>query len=435
MAGLHNEAINTLLSADSIVDPQNSNQRLLVHGLLATNYRENHHPLAGRIHLDQAKGLVETIENPNERNKRLANIHQEMAYMWMEEKEYNKAIDEIRKSIASMDKMSTDVGKKFSYALNYQIIGDNYLKLSLPDSAARAYDISLKTLKESNSPESTLKGFILLGLAKTELAQDDAEKAKNLLLEAEDIGLKANNETLLTQVYAALTSFYKNKNDADNYILYNEKYLETLKLGENREKSISSELAAFLYPPAVKKELPKEPFYWEYALIVGILASSGFVIYRKRRTAKKIDNEEVTALSPVEPDKKSDWQKDYMTDEAMDAIVEKLKALEDQKFYLNNSLSLGSVASEVGVNHRYLSHTVHQKFDKDFASYINELRIQYIVAFLQENPKHLHYKISYLAEISGFSSHNRFSITFKKVLGISPSELIQELQEKHNQKI
>ncbi|HLV38436.1 helix-turn-helix domain-containing protein, partial [Xanthomarina sp.] len=58
---------------------------------------------------------------------------------------------------------------------------------------------------------------------------------------------------------------------------------------------------------------------------------------------------------------------------------------------------------------------------------INKLRIQYIVNKLKSDPDYLNYKISYLAEECGFSSHSKFSASFKNVTGLSPSTFISNL--------
>ncbi|PTT72493.1 helix-turn-helix domain-containing protein, partial [Chryseobacterium sp. HMWF001] len=65
----------------------------------------------------------------------------------------------------------------------------------------------------------------------------------------------------------------------------------------------------------------------------------------------------------------------------------------------------------------------HKK--KNFNSYINELRINYITKEIYNNPKFSQYKISYLADLCGFSSHSIFASTFKKITGMSPSVYIQ----------
>ena len=87
----------------------------------------------------------------------------------------------------------------------------------------------------------------------------------------------------------------------------------------------------------------------------------------------------------------------------------------------------------MGVNQRYLSHVIKTHKNSDFANYVNELRINYIVKKINENPDYLKYKISYLAELCGFSSHTRFTINFKKVTGTTPSVYIAKVREKNLQ--
>jgi len=51
---------------------------------------------------------------------------------------------------------------------------------------------------------------------------------------------------------------------------------------------------------------------------------------------------------------------------------------------------------------------------------------------LYEEPKHREYKISYLAELCGFSSREVFTTIFKKETGISPSYFIDHLKNDIN---
>ena len=39
------------------------------------------------------------------------------------------------------------------------------------------------------------------------------------------------------------------------------------------------------------------------------------------------------------------------------------------------------------------------------------------------------YKLSYLAEMSGFTSHSKFTIAFKSVVGVTPSQFIENLKQ------
>lgn len=119
-------------------------------------------------------------------------------------------------------------------------------------------------------------------------------------------------------------------------------------------------------------------------------------------------------------------QKNYMPKETEQYILRKLKTFEKNKQYLNKQISLNYVAAEFGINHRYLSHVINKHEQKDFANYINELRIHYIIDCLDNKPEYLKYKISYLADKCGFTSHSRFTLTFKKIIGESPSSYIND---------
>jgi AraC-like DNA-binding protein len=86
----------------------------------------------------------------------------------------------------------------------------------------------------------------------------------------------------------------------------------------------------------------------------------------------------------------------------------------------------------LGTNSKYLNEILKIYKDKTFSQYINDLRIDYITKLLYEEPKSREYKISYLAEICGFSSREVFAVAFKKKMGISPSYFIENLRKEKN---
>ena len=64
-----------------------------------------------------------------------------------------------------------------------------------------------------------------------------------------------------------------------------------------------------------------------------------------------------------------------------------------------------------------------------FNSYVNEVRVRRSMADLEKNPEFHNFKIAYLAEKYGFSSHSKYSAAFKAVTGITPSLFIARLQQ------
>lgn len=109
-------------------------------------------------------------------------------------------------------------------------------------------------------------------------------------------------------------------------------------------------------------------------------------------------------------------------------ILEKLHAFEREHHYIQN-VSLASMAAELNTNTKYLSHILDKYRNKTFTDYINHQRISYIVKLLYQEPKTRKYKVSYLAEMCGFTSHSYFAKVFKNETKVSPSEYLRKLEE------
>ncbi|WP_284651659.1 helix-turn-helix domain-containing protein [Flavobacterium terrisoli] len=113
--------------------------------------------------------------------------------------------------------------------------------------------------------------------------------------------------------------------------------------------------------------------------------------------------------------------------ETDELLLSKLAEFENGNTYLSNDISLAQLAFQLDTNTKYLSEVINQYKEKNFNVYINELRIHYIVNKLKTDPIYLSYKVSYLAEECGFSTHSSFSAVFKNITGITPNVFIQFL--------
>ncbi|AZA53968.1 helix-turn-helix domain-containing protein [Chryseobacterium sp. G0201] len=118
-----------------------------------------------------------------------------------------------------------------------------------------------------------------------------------------------------------------------------------------------------------------------------------------------------------------------ITDETIKTILIKLNKFEKSQKYLKKDLSLTSLANDLNTNTRSLSEIIKRYKEKSYNSYINSLRINYIINILCDNPIYREYKISYLADVSGFSSREVFAVVFKKEAGVSPSYFINNLKK------
>lgn len=120
-------------------------------------------------------------------------------------------------------------------------------------------------------------------------------------------------------------------------------------------------------------------------------------------------------------------------DKTIHALLKKLEEFEQNEDYLDSSMSLNLLAENLNTNTKYLSEIINTHKNKNFHSYINELRVNYIIHKLKNNPVYLKYKVSHLAEEAGFSSHSLFSTVFKQVTGFSPAAYTKLITKKESE--
>ena len=436
--GLRNEAIAALKKADSLsLLDVNYNLQARINGFMSTVYREYEIYSLGKIHLQKAVNVSRKIKDKNEMYKFQGNLSQEIAYYQMYDSNYSKAIKSLKAGNKLFKKAGATTDQNFQTAVNDELIAKNYLSLHKVDSALYFYSKALKELEASQSANSPLKGFIYNGFGKLYTSIGENKKAIYNFKMAEEVANVSNFFTLKQEVYDALMELYK-KTDTKKYVKYNELNLKLNKDEEHSRKIIADDLIKTLR----KKQLTNQSYYQKSRIIIIsssifiVLLTIGIYIYKRKQDYKKFKK----IINKTEPilhiEKlilpKKDNAKEYMSETTENTILKSLRKLEKSHFYLDKDISLNSVATELSINQRYLSYVVNKHTTKDFASYVNELRINYIIDRLKNDETYLKYKISYLADQSGFSSHSRFTVTFKKMTGISPMNFITYLQQEKN---
>lgn len=146
-----------------------------------------------------------------------------------------------------------------------------------------------------------------------------------------------------------------------------------------------------------------------------------------RQLIKKLKKQE--SDSEAKANDETIFKQAQMTDEAAAILLKKLQKFEQSKKFLNLSISIISLAADLGTNTKYLSKIINTHKKKNFNNYINSLRINYITQELYNNPKIRKYKIAILAEMSGFASREVFTSVFKKETDMSPSYFIKNLDK------
>lgn len=108
---------------------------------------------------------------------------------------------------------------------------------------------------------------------------------------------------------------------------------------------------------------------------------------------------------------------------AVDARVQERirRALEDERLYLNPTLTLAELAAHTGLPARLISFTVNQGFGKSFNDLVNGYRVAEVQRRLATDDARRLTLLGIALE-SGFNSKTTFNRIFKQVTGVAPSE-------------
>lgn len=115
-----------------------------------------------------------------------------------------------------------------------------------------------------------------------------------------------------------------------------------------------------------------------------------------------------TEVVPVLPGLKKGDKSKYVL-EAMDYIGE---------HYGDPNITVGEIAQSIGISEGHLSHTFKKETDYTLLNYLTRYRIHKAMELLRD----CRVKVYEVAQQVGYKDITYFSATFKKVVGISPSE-------------
>ncbi|HEY4198727.1 MAG TPA: ABC transporter permease, partial [Mucilaginibacter sp.] len=97
------------------------------------------------------------------------------------------------------------------------------------------------------------------------------------------------------------------------------------------------------------------------------------------------------------------------------------KAMEANRFYQDEELSLSSLAGKLEIHPHELSRIINIALKKNFNDFVNEYRVRDVIRKMQD-PAFNHITLLGIAFESGFNSKTTFNRTFKQVTGKSPAE-------------
>lgn len=306
-----------------------------------------------------------------------------------------------------------------------------------------------KDFKEYAYMSKVFLGMIYYQLEDYQLSLDYLEDAiQNQMLVADYIKYEMESYR-----YAYLAS--KQLGDTEKSMRYSGLFMEEdLALNDNKRSNFINTFINNLEVGKLQKDISAKDntnFMLRYILFgfAILIAGLAIVLVYQMKENKKNKQKISDYLEQLNKDKKSkvvaaDLKKEAVEeessaipqtkeiDEKTNRILDKLEDFEDGDLFVDSKMSLAFLASYLETNTITLSKIINTYKEMNFNDYINGLRVRYIIERIKNEPKFEQYKISYLAEVSGFSSHSIFSKAFKKSTGVTPSQFLDYLKEENS---
>lgn len=129
------------------------------------------------------------------------------------------------------------------------------------------------------------------------------------------------------------------------------------------------------------------------------------------------EQEPETEQIPDQKEEIKDKNTSIISEELTQSILRELEIFESKEQFLNKGITLGSLAKKIKTNSKYLSEIINTHKRKNFAAYLNDLRIDYAINRLTQDKRFRSYKIPFIAEELGYNNEQAFTLAFKKEQG------------------
>lgn len=109
-------------------------------------------------------------------------------------------------------------------------------------------------------------------------------------------------------------------------------------------------------------------------------------------------------------------------------VEEKVRtAIAGRQQFLTPGYTIRMLSDETGVSAHLLSAFINRRYGMNFNDFINEYRIKYCIEKIR-NDEWRYKTLEALSRESGFNNRNSFTLSFKKVVGVTPSNYLKTLK-------
>ncbi len=351
---------------------------------------------------------------------------------------------------------------------------NQYLSLlGLYNLKSKEYKTAIDSLKKSkayfsNQSNDLSLNYTLLYLGQSYAGLQEKEKTVRYFTQIDSIIQKTNNTfPELKEVYPYLIDYYKEKNDKQKQLYYIERFLEVYKTLDSKFRYVSRELPRRYDAPKLLQEKEniineikrKRTISYVIAgillLVMSILIPLYFLSKKAEKQNRKIAQELIQSVNEnkvvlnkynsqdddnlgsitLQQEDTTGKTSNIIPDYVVQNILKELAIFEDKENYLKKGVTLSNLAKKIKTNSKYLSEIINTHKGKNFAAYLNELRIEYAIKRLARDKKFRSYKVPFIAEELGYNNEQAFTLAFKKKTGTPLTVYLKEIEKTESNQI
>jgi AraC-like DNA-binding protein len=329
---------------------------------------------------------------------------------------------------------------------------DCFLEFIHLDIRNKRYDLASEKIKHidnfeviKNQNYTYYKIQLLLLKARLAFYSKQYKQALEFLNEASAMNALLGNKYFMDLIFNQQTVNYLAVNNVEGYKESNKNFQGNHNNVQQLEQKAVNTVYNLIVEENSRKASQQEMIYFKRIKLISILVLIGFILfasvwfknYLKITNLKEIISYLKITKANLVSFYKEDAKKNYSSKilipkKTEELILNKLQKFEKSTKYTSKDLSLAILAGQFDTNTKYLSEIINSNYHVNYNTYINQLRINYIVDKLKTDTNYMNYKISYLADECGFASHSSFATVFKSITGISPVKFISLLKAEQN---
>lgn len=391
-----------------------------IYGFMSTEYRLLGFLDKGKEYLLKGMEVSNKIEDKNQVTKFQAMANHELADFAMEAGEYEEAIQYLNLALLGYQKEENEQMRYFVMGNAEELLGRSNMALGNDEEALEHFSKANVLVNKSGSGNTIWAAMIYQGIGAMYLKGKQLDSAEVYLKKSLLISDPSSHGSLKELVFESMTSYYKHRGHLDSSAIFASKYRDISRTNTSKKRQMVNREFNRALSASGNDSQQSSSFPYIVGIIGLLLLLAVFYFWKKRPSSK---------INRSEAEKSPDGNGITISDSTLKELMQKLQNFEDSENYLDKNMSFSLLVGYLNTNAKYLNYILKNIKEKDFNSYINDLRVEYIISKLKSDPQYLNYKISHLADISGFSSHSNFSANFKRSTDLSPSDFIDDVRK------